>query len=125
MKLFWVPILILLVAVQSFSKWLILLDYQVNQNYIAQNLCENRNKPQMRCKGKCQLKKKLAADENQNQGNEGSTAKVKFAEVLFADPQPLVSITAFLDNAPSLNGHYQFYLYSAPLSAPFHPPAVV
>lgn len=39
--------------------------WQANQQYIAQNLCENRNNPDSDCGGSCHLEKQLDnADEN-------------------------------------------------------------
>jgi hypothetical protein len=43
----------------TFKRGVIVIDFLANQNYIAKNLCENRDKPQMNCCGKCQLKKRL------------------------------------------------------------------
>lgn len=36
------------------------LDYVLNYHYIATELCENKNKPELECNGKCHLKKELA-----------------------------------------------------------------
>lgn len=36
------------------------LDYVVNYHYIATELCENKNAPELHCNGKCHLKKELA-----------------------------------------------------------------
>lgn len=36
------------------------LDYVMNYHYIATELCENKNKPELECNGKCHLKKELA-----------------------------------------------------------------
>lgn len=52
---------------QTFSKWCLIADFQVNRDYIAKNLCVNRLKPCCCCKGKCYLNKKMAADESQQQ----------------------------------------------------------
>ena len=41
-----------------------LIEYQTNKEYIASVLCENRNKPEMACNGKCYLNKKIAASKN-------------------------------------------------------------
>lgn len=41
------------------------LDYELNKNYITLRYCENRKKPQLKCHGKCQAMKKLAAGEKQ------------------------------------------------------------
>ena len=40
----------------------IVAQYYAQKDYIAKNLCENRDKPMMHCDGKCCLKKKLAAE---------------------------------------------------------------
>ena len=45
--------------------------FNLNRNYIAEKLCENRDKPQMQCKGKCYLAKKLKqAEEEKKQEQE-------------------------------------------------------
>lgn len=36
------------------------LDYIVNYDYIATELCENTKKPELKCNGKCHLAKELA-----------------------------------------------------------------
>ena len=36
-----------------------LIEYNVNKEYIASVLCENRDKPQLDCQGKCYLKKQI------------------------------------------------------------------
>src|SRR3569833_226910 len=48
------------IMLQTFSQVVIVAAYYAQKDYIAKNLCENRNKPQMHCDGKCCLKKKLA-----------------------------------------------------------------
>ena len=41
--------------------------FELNKNYIATKLCENRNRPWMHCNGKCYLMKKIRqAEEKQN-----------------------------------------------------------
>ena len=62
-----VAILIIIgVLLQSLSTVVIVAQYMANKDYIAKNLCENRDKPQMHCDGKCCLKKKLAKEAKQN-----------------------------------------------------------
>ncbi len=43
-----------------------LVNYAVNYDYIAKNLCENRAVPQSTCKGKCYLEKELSKTEKQS-----------------------------------------------------------
>lgn len=62
---------------QTFSKAVIVCSFYANQDYIAKNLCENRNKPKCCCcAGKCQLRKKLNKDTNEDkQNNERKSGK--------------------------------------------------
>jgi len=52
---------------QNFSKVIILLNFELNQDYIAQNLCVKKNEPNNCCKGKCQLTIKLEQYEKKEQ----------------------------------------------------------
>jgi hypothetical protein len=46
-----------------------LAEYISNYDYIVNVLCENRDKPQLNCNGRCYLAKQLAEDSEQNQQN--------------------------------------------------------
>lgn len=46
-----------------------LIEYQTNKEYIASVLCENRNKPEMACDGKCYLNKKVEESQKQDSHN--------------------------------------------------------
>ena len=35
------------------------IEYELNKKYIAEVLCENKDKPEMHCNGKCHLKKQI------------------------------------------------------------------
>lgn len=35
------------------------IEYEINKKYIAEVLCENKDKPMIHCNGKCYLKKQL------------------------------------------------------------------
>lgn len=62
-------VLVLFSVVVLFSgikNFLFLADYSVNRNFYEQ-LCINKNKPEMDCHGKCQMQKK---SEKQNTSNE-------------------------------------------------------
>lgn len=67
MRFFAIPILILLVVIQSYSDWIVIAVFNNNRDYIEQNLCENRYRPQLQCKGKCLLMKKLQQKEKEQE----------------------------------------------------------
>jgi hypothetical protein len=52
---------------QTFSKCIIMIDYTFNKASIAKNLCENKDKPQLKCEGKCYLCKRLKKEDDKNQ----------------------------------------------------------
>jgi hypothetical protein len=45
------------------SQVFIVAKFLNNQDFIAQNLCENKDKPVLKCNGKCQLAKELEQNE--------------------------------------------------------------
>lgn len=46
-------------VLQIGSRLAVLINFQVNKEYIVENLCENRDKPECCCEGSCQLAKEL------------------------------------------------------------------
>ena len=62
------------------------VDYVVNYDYIVSTLCENKDKPEMNCNGKCHLSKELAKES----GNDDKTPfsnQISKSEI----PQVLIS----------------------------------
>jgi hypothetical protein len=115
-------ILLVAVAGTTFSKAIALLDYKLNENYIATTLCENKDKPACCCHGKCFLKKQLQKDEDGNK-NSLPVSKDKFEVSLFCEKNDdnylndLIQQKTFSDN-------YLLKKYSSLLSPVFHPPGV-
>jgi hypothetical protein len=58
--------LLIAFSVQVFNRTVIVLDYYTNTASFARN-CENKAKPIMHCKGKCQMMKKLKEEEKKEQ----------------------------------------------------------
>jgi hypothetical protein len=106
-------VLILLMAVQTFSKWCLILEYQVNKDFIAKNLCINRAKPSCCCQGKCYLNKKMAADESDLQAPSKGGQKEETTLQLFEEknllPQPIVMEVSIIHSTryidPSTQDH--------------------
>lgn len=106
---------------QNFSRSLIVMQFKVNQSYIASALCENKDKPQMHCNGRCHLKKELDRDAQQDQNNNNNKEKY---EVMFVE-----AIQSF-DAAPLPDQITFISFYKAPhpdtlVSSVFHPPQSV
>ena len=64
------------------SSLLVFLGFEANQNYIAKELCENKDKPEMHCDGKCYLMKKLKQAEEKEKNQSRAAQKVHFQEAL-------------------------------------------
>lgn len=102
------------------------LDYIINYDYIAKELCENKAKPEMHCNGKCHLMKELAkAAEEQKQESDRKSAQQN-AEVLFCEVlndfsfSPSVVIPAIKNETAYRN----LYSHNTAVSI-FHPPAFI
>jgi hypothetical protein len=62
------------------------LDFELRKEYIIQNLCENRLKPQLHCNGKCYLAKqlqKVAEDNARNETQKQSDTVKKIIQEVF------------------------------------------
>lgn len=122
MKFILVPILMLLMLIQTFSKWAIVAEYKLNKNYIAKNLCINKAKPKLHCNGKCQMMKKLAEEEKQNSSD--NTTKIKTPETVFYNEisNPVLPEVSFTTR--SYNEEPPLKKYVSPVPSIFHPPAL-
>ncbi|WP_316836287.1 hypothetical protein [Pedobacter nutrimenti] len=66
----------------NFSRLFIYAGFELNRNYIASKLCENRDKPQLHCNGKCYLMKKLKQAEEKEKSQNRESQKNHFQEAL-------------------------------------------
>ncbi len=64
-----IPILLIFVlGLQVSDKLWIICAFQINQDYIIENFCENKDKPLIDCGGQCHLNKQLqTSEEKENQ----------------------------------------------------------
>ncbi|UCS91789.1 hypothetical protein KZP23_13700 [Echinicola marina] len=65
----WLSIVIVL---NSMIFSVIQMDYAINKEYIAENFCINKDKPEMHCDGKCFLAEKLKSAQNQQEQQPGA-----------------------------------------------------
>jgi hypothetical protein len=74
--------LLLAMISANLSTLFVYAEFKVNQKYIAAALCENKDKPQLNCQGKCYLMKKLKEAEDKEK-KQDSNAQKKGAYDLF------------------------------------------
>ena len=79
-------LLLIVIIVQSLNRQLIVINYQLNKEIITKKYCENKDKPDLCCNGKCHLKKQLN-ELDKKQGNPVSSSNSKDL-LLFIDKIP-------------------------------------
>lgn len=94
MKFIAIPILILLLMTQTFSKWFVVLSFNLNRDYIAKNLCENRSRPVLKCNGNCVLMKKMKQEEKQEQQNAPGPVKIEMSSVVLSSRSFFATVDA-------------------------------
>jgi len=104
----------LLIALQAplFSKWGSVAYFQMNREFIAKNLCVNKNKPKMNCNGQCYLAKQLkSAEDKETKSNSEKLEKMPEL-VLFLPIHseiPFKQILVFQsENNFNYSNHYTF-----------------
>lgn len=123
MTRFFALFLAVLVLLQTFSRELLVLDYQARKAEITRLFCVNKDKPRLHCNGKCHLRKQLGkATDTESKAPGAGFAKVKY-EVL--PPLPhfelgamVVSYPKTVHFAPCVASCYAF----SPVHGIFHPP---
>ncbi len=125
MKIALVYILLIATLLPTISPWGTIAYYNVNKDYIARVLCENRDKPQLHCDGQCYLAKRLKAQ--QDRQDKETTNRVQNSPVLQLFYQTSLSFQ-FRQVWPSLVSiefsAYRFPSYVAPVAGLFRPPQV-
>jgi hypothetical protein len=115
-----VVILFVTLMLQCFSKMIVIADFYANRDYIAKNLCINRLRTAVHCGGRCQLDKRILA-ENKNNGDTEQKSDSRF-EVLSSRSYYLTSFSLF---QPRVSRSYPVIAGGNPVDQPaviFHPP---
>ena len=105
------------------NKWGAVAYYRINRDYIAENLCVNRDKPMLNCNGQCYLAKKLkAAEEKEQKSNLERLEKMPEVVLSFQAIQPI--FTACFTAHNSIENHFsiQEFFPNAAAKGFFHPP---
>ena len=98
-----------------------LLEYIVYEDYIAEFLCVNKEKPKLNCNGKCYLIQRLKEQDQQKKQN---LPKITIEEypiefvTLYHILTPTVTIKEVLSSKKYSNLYYFLFSYSN-----FHPPS--
>ena len=99
-----------------------LLEYIINYDYIAEVLCINKNKPRLKCNGKCYLMRQLK--KQQDSKNPTSRIQLENYPIGFIEILELSQRSKPITHKKTKDNQYKnLYNYLADLSF-FHPPSV-
>lgn len=97
--------------------------YEANIDYVAEELCENKDKPEMGCNGKCYLKKQLDKVDDQHDKDQAPAKKSKTELPEYIASAATIFLSHGVDEQEITYTVYSnLYSYTVTTSV-FHPPA--
>ena len=119
--------LAVLMLAQSGIKTAVVLYYYANKAWIAQNLCEQRDRPGSCCAGSCQVKKWLqvaeSSPDDEQAPNSNSSAHQTQELVLFYEEIPVLSLSNMALFSRVALPEWSCICAAAPVPDIFHPPS--
>jgi len=82
-------LLICALVVDNLSRILVTAAFELNQQYIAEYFCINKDKPLLHCDGKCFLAKKLKETEEKEKKTEKELQKVSYQPAFITEKTSL------------------------------------
>lgn len=118
---------LLVIASQSLVKLAIVIDWKLHQTEITEALCENKDKPEMECNGKCHLEKQLEKVEEPtkeaDKKSAPSTLKNIETELFYPMTQIFYSpVNEYIGVINPTIYHYTFNYKPSFYFSCFHPP---
>lgn len=119
-------VLLIAFAIHTFNRVVIVFGFYANQTVIAATLCENKDKPLLKCEGKCLLAKKLKAQDKKEEQNPERKAENRPEDLSSRSFYSTLSITGLPEGHDWENSrnsgkpiHRSFILFHPPIS-PVH-----
>ena len=113
-------VVVAVIMSQTIAKFVIVIDYQVNKEFITKTLCENKAKPTMHCNGKCHLKKQLEKQEKKEKPV--NTSKEKFEIQFLSDKTVELDVESVFFEERTFVSFYNNDLAFNDLRSIFQPP---
>jgi hypothetical protein len=117
-------VLLFSILLPTLSPWGTIAYFNLNREYIAKVLCENRDKPKLNCNGKCYLAKILK--QQQDKQNKETTERVQNLPVLQLFSNPLPAFEFISSSGPYYplknNFCYRLETYPSPSFGILRPP---
>ena len=101
------------------------LEYIVNYDYVVKELCENKEKPALKCNGKCHLMKELAKtveDDKNTSSDKKQNVKQEIEVLFYQDFKSLSCSNSYVFTNNKINSVYQNLYALTAIQLTFHPP---
>jgi hypothetical protein len=112
-------LLIFSLIATNFQRFVVFAGFEMNRNYIAANLCVNKNKPWLHCNGKCYFMRKIHEAEQKQANDDRQSQKNLLQDSFYTTVTVIKFHSHLLQVIPIPNN--RFALPQAQ-SAIFHPP---
>jgi len=123
MRSFLAYILLFSILLPTISPWGTIAYFHLNREYIAKVLCENRQRPELKCNGRCYLARQLKQQED-NKDKE-TASRVLNLPVLQLFTQAVESFKFSIDHMNLIEKacfFYQIRIYVSPETRLLRPP---
>ena len=123
-----VVVFVLLTCVIStyFSRDFAIASFALNQKFIAEKLCENKDRPWMHCNGRCYLMKKMKQAEDNEKKQAGKDLRTNMQVVWYVHPANQTQKSFLKDSiAGRYKIHYIYYYTNQYNASIFRPPKSV
>ncbi len=121
MKRITAMLLLIALLTANYSYFFVYAGFELNKKYIATTLCENRDKPQLHCEGKCYFMKKIKQAVEKEKSAERQAQKNLFQEVFYATESTQVFYNQLIRQIIT---PYQYSNQSASPGSIYQPPRV-
>jgi hypothetical protein len=118
MKQVAILLLLMIILIQSSINFVIVVYYQLNKDYIAANLCENKYNTNIECNGKCYLNKKI----KEHQQPIPSVLKEINKMVLYCSFDTFIFFNVSYFIKKVVHATYLIHFYKSPFLNIFQPP---
>ena len=101
------------------------LEYVINYDYIVKELCENKEKPALKCNGKCHLAKQLAKaaeEEKSTSSDKKQNVKQEIETMFCVDFEAITFAKKTVFTNKNIDSDYQNLYASTAIQSIFHPP---
>ena len=95
------------------------MGFELNKQFIATELCVNKDKPEMNCNGKCYLMKKLKQAQDKEQKQERQAQKTQVQDALIVNP---ITFKRYVLTESTLHIPFSTGMPQSIKNSIFHPP---